>query len=115
MENEPRVLVHVMDFAEPRRKVFEAVLDCLHQLGEVRAHKKSGNFIEADLEFSVERGRPSLRATFESGVGRTSVKLEITNGSSWDLQKQSPLVPEVERIESFFAGQSLRRFAPPVY
>jgi hypothetical protein len=108
MERKQRVLVQHLDFVEPRRKVFEAFLDCFHQLGDVKAYKKSENFIEAELAFSMERGRPTCRATFESGSGRTTVTLELKTHPDGLWHRNEPLEPEVERIVRQLKGANLK-------
>ena len=110
MEKEQRVLVHTMTFAEPRRKVFEAFLDCFHQLGNVTNYKKSGNFIDVELAFSMERGRPTCSATFESGGGRTVVTLELKTHPDGNWHRNEPLEPEVERIERQLKGAGLKSY-----
>ena len=108
MKDQPRQLTHNMTFLEPRRKVFEAFLDCFHQLRDVKAYKKSGNFIEVELAFSMERGRPTCRATFESGSGRTTVTLELKTHPDGLWHRNEPLEPEVERIVRQLRGANLK-------
>ena len=109
-DTSPRSLVHTMDFAEPRRRVFEVFLDCFKQFGDVTAYQKSGNFIEVTLGSSIDRGHPTCKATFESGDGRTTVTLRLNSDPRVGWHKNLPLEPEVERIERQLAGANLKSF-----
>ena len=109
-DTSPRSLVHTMDFAEPRRKVFEVFLHSFHQLGDVTAYKKSGNFIEVTLSNSFERGRPTCKATFESGEGRTRVTLRFDSDLHVGWHKNLALEPELERVERQLKGASLKSY-----
>jgi len=74
----------------------------------VTNYKKSGNFIDAELAFSMERRRLTCRATFESGSGWTPVNLEWKAHPDGLWHCNEPLEPEVERIVRQLQGANLK-------